>query len=221
MDDNNQYSNGMNLESASVSNVPNPKRGHMKIYYFILTIIVLALVGGGIYQWQHSKVVALNKVIALNSKINNHTNFPELATITKKIPQLGIEFNLPLVLNDLTYSYSQNSTGFDNETMNLAYFSTKSLQSLVPDCTASSGDALGAIATIKGTYAVKNAQEAMSVGPLLKQFPTFYVTYSTHSPQANCISGQQANVEAISDLQNMQEYILENSIVNSVRPIAK
>ncbi len=169
----------------------------------------------------NTKVGVLNKQVNTSENVMNYlgNGFGTVTSRTVKISQLGVEFTIPAVINDLTYSYSKTTTGFgNNQTLNIVTFSTKTLQKVDSNCTASSGDVLGSMATSQGIYAPSNASEAMALGTLVKQFPTFYVTYD-RSYQATCASPTTLNGVIAGDLIDIQQPILQNAIKSTVKPI--
>jgi len=147
----------------------------------LLIVLVIAVIGFGSYYVWHTQHTNKSTTTA---KSATSTSTKTTTTTTVRITQLGIEVTVPNSIKDLTYSYRTSTTGFgNNEQLLIADLSTSSLTALDSNCAASNSTALGALGKANGTYPANSDVDGF-VGQLVKQFPSFYVTWS--NPQANC-----------------------------------
>ncbi len=225
------------VSSSQFISPPNQiiKTKHVhRLFFWIIALLLILIVGAGIYEWQHHTVNNLNakintlnvRVGVLNKQLNtskyvmNYLNnsFGYALPNIVKLPKLGVEFTIPFGVPDLTYSYSKSTTGFgNNAALTAVSFSTTTLQKLNPSCTASAGDALGTMMAIQGIHTPPlNAYQAMFSFGVVKQFPKFYITFGgTH--QAICAGPTDPNGTLVDLLITIQQSILDQAVNNSIQ----
>ena len=184
----------------------------------IIILMLIALVGLGFsaYSWKHNRSLAStidanntqiqdlnNKVSSLTVSVSNAQKVT--ATTSNKvvaIKELGIKLTVPDSLNDLTYSYTSATVkdGATSTKIENANLSTKTITDLFQDNVCSSQTAaLGVLSRQDGQF------KAVYSVTLVKQFPTFYIAYST--PQEYCSqkqidTRQQTVTQSLADLKS-------------------
>jgi hypothetical protein len=183
----------------------------------ILVIVIVVLIGvGGLLVYRDHKTTPTSvatksiKSTITTPKATTPVTTPSTTTVVK-IPQLGIEVTVPNSIKDLTYAYRTSTTGFgNNEQLLIADLSTASLTALDSNCSASNQTAFGAISEANGTYPADPSDQA-NVGQLIKQFPNFYVTWSSES-QTSCTADGNT---AANTLLASQKQIVNSTLPNS------
>jgi outer membrane murein-binding lipoprotein Lpp len=120
-------------------------RGFMK---FLMWLILLAAVAGGVYYWQHQKVSDLQKQLAdANSQINrlnaqNYSYQQQLQAANQKAQaQLFLtvkEWSVKIPVSSATADLGYTMGGFNGKQNAQAAFRTKQLDSMFPSCTTDS-----------------------------------------------------------------------------------
>ncbi len=172
----------------------------------ILIIVIVGLVGFTGWYVYHAQQTT-NKALAPSTsttpkfkKITKTVSSKPSPTTTSrattfKISELGIELvKVPPSIADLTDYEFASSTGVDSNNTTTSpvksvsvQFSTQSLSSADPACSAKDGTSIGALARTNGTYVNKGPKDDTA---FVKQFSGFYITYS--HPQAACSNSSSA-----------------------------
>lgn len=148
----------------------------------LLILVIVGILGfTGWYVWNSKQNTDKTNTAATQAS-NQATAVKTPAINIVKIPELGVQFNVPDSIKDLTYSYRTSQTS-DGKKMLIVDFSTTKLTTLDAECAANKTMALGAMAKVDGNYPTEDSQKA-EVGSLAKQFNTYYVSFSR--PQAYC-----------------------------------
>ncbi len=177
-----------------------------KLWTIILVVLIVVIfVGGifGVYKYQQNKINSANaKVKTLtvenqalkNKTMTNGTSATTTGSTTLtiyNIPELGVSLKLPVVLVDLTFVENSAKIGVN--------LSSQTLAAADPACTASATVApLGTLEKVNGQF----PKTASSTTTLVKQYPTYYIAYTT--PASNCSTSTQVNA-------------LANSLINSLK----
>ncbi len=184
----------------------------------VIVLMLIALVGIGFsaYSWKHNRSLASTidanntQIQDLNNKVSSLTasvaNAQKATATTSNnviaIKELGIKLTVPDSLSDLTYSYTSATVkdGATSTKIENANLSTKTITDLFQDNVCSSQTAaLGVLSRQDGQF------KAAYSATLVKQFPTFYIAYST--PQEYCSqkqvdTRQQTVTQSLADLKS-------------------
>jgi len=172
-------------------------KGSRKFLVILLALIAVAGIGYSAYAWTQnntlqssvtSKDTQIKNLDAQVSTLKSTSTTTTTTTATNtagnviSIRELGLSITVPDSIKDLTYSYSSGggveSVRFSTKALTDKYASTK-------ECTSfGSAAPLGSLDKFSGQYKAGD-----SVVGLLKQFTTYYISYS--SPQATCADTQK------------------------------
>jgi hypothetical protein len=97
------------------------------------------------------------------------------------VPELSVKFTIPESLSDLRYHIVDQERS-NGDVVKFVYFSTKSLTDVAPDCAADKVS-IAAMGWNEGGYP-DDPELRYFYGPLLKQFPASFVTYT--NSKADC-----------------------------------
>jgi hypothetical protein len=208
------------LSTPSV--ISNSSQKKSKMWTTILVVLILIVFAGGIYgvyAYQQKKINNLNTQVnsltasnvSLNSQLSKAkssvsvslSNSSSNTTLTLfKIPELGISFNLPANLADLTYVANSAKTSVN--------VSTQTLTTLDTACTASATSApLGSITKTNGKFPTTTS----TTTTLIKQYTTYYIAYV--KPAASCSTVAQVNSLASSLVTDLKSSFSTIQVVSS------
>lgn len=193
---------------------PKNKTGKgWKILVTVIALIAIAALAYAVYAFMQNKsqeasisdkdqqIKTLNGQIATLQSGNNSnsatattTPVPSTSTgTTIAFRELGISLTVPDSIKDLTYSYS---SGSDFENVNLSTKAITDKYSNTNSCTSfGTAPPLGGMSKING-----KPQGPLTGQVLVKQFSTYYITYS--APQSDCVDTQAsaaAQIQALKD----------------------
>jgi cytoskeletal protein RodZ len=167
------------------------RQSGFSVTMLLLVVVAVGVVGvAGWFVYQHNRMKITDAAANPNQVSTQQaaTTTPPEATTVVKIPELGIQIAVPNNIKDLTYKTNTVTLSNGNKGT-YALLSTTSLTAADSKCGASSA-ALGSLEAATGQYPGNDPYAALDYGPLLKQFPTFYVTYA--APQGGCATGKSA-----------------------------
>ena len=173
--------------------------GAVGIIGVVVVIVIAAVAGVIVYKKQNKPpITAATTPAATTSPAPAATTPPsqqpqQSASSVYTVPELGVKFTIPNSIDDLTYQIRpvQLSNG---KTTKAAYFSTKSLAKAYPKCAADQ-QTIAALERGEGQYPSTDDNVGTDYGPLLKQFPSFFVTFQTS--RASCIDMNDAKTQKI------------------------
>lgn len=191
--------------------------GGIELLLVLATVLLLAGIGSYLYSKHHASTAITKKDAVAhptNTGVSTTPNGVPVAGNTPtpstsagqtivKISEAGMQIAVPSSLKDLTYHVVSNSGG----AITLA-FSTKTLTTAIPDCSADKGN--GAFDTITrgdGTYPVPANP---SSGGLLKQYSNYYLAYTL--PNAPCAKGLSVANQNLLDDQAQDFYSVLASV---------
>jgi hypothetical protein len=181
-------------------------------------VVVLGVVSLFVYQHnrtQDTGAAANNSQVQTpndaTSKADNNDAQAQSTNAVVQLPELGIQITVPASIKDLTYVTKQVTLP-NNNTATYALLSTTSLTNIDQNCSPASG-ALGSIGTASGQYPADDPYPVLDYGALLKQFPTFYVTYD--GPQGGCSQNTTALSASAVDKGALQ------ASLSSIQPISQ
>jgi hypothetical protein len=167
-----------------------PQKRISNVFILTIAILIALVLFGGFLVWQY---LAASKQTTPNV-VNNTPNNSEF-----KIPEVGLQFQLPSSLKDLTYTVQQQQNG------TVIRFSTASLAAYGGDCANVPGT--GNIGFI--SISQQLATGAIAIDYLITQ-PDFYVSYG--SIQATCSSNAAAQ-----NVQTQQVHALQDALKTLAR----
>lgn len=173
----------------------NNEFGFSAIENLLIVVTMAVVVGVGWYVWNNKNLSHKStKNVLIKASINKDSSN------TLKIPELSIEIiNVPTSLHDLTYEkYYSDSSGVDID------LTTKTLESQDPSCGLGQGSEVAFLNKSYGTF------DDPKIGPLIKQFNGFFITYS--KPTHPCSSNPK--IEALHALQVTDFYNLITNQAN-------
>jgi len=175
----------------------------MKKLVIVLVIVLVIAAGiGGLYLGRHTEKKATQVPAPTPTTQTEDKNVDTHEQKAFQVTQLGLQITLPDTLQDMTYVIKTNK--LNDQSYQTAYFSTKTLTDKSPDCAADQIAPLGAVSKLSGQYPADAAVDN-TAGTLLRQFPDFYLTYS--SPQATCSDKKEDQ-----DLQISQKQLFRNAL---------
>lgn len=120
-------------------------------------------------------------------------------TTTETIPELGIDITVPNAIKDLKYE-AHTETLKNGAQGAYVLLTTTSLSTADAACAAADAP-LGSLGRGDGQYPSDDPSAATDYGVLVKQFPTFYISYA--APQAGCSSNTSVQSAASTDKSNL------------------
>ena len=178
--------------------MPNKQTG-FSIVELMLGVVALALlVGSGWYLYDHRKTGdTVYKSAPNTGALLTTPNQNNVTTKKIKMTELGVQFNVPVTLKNLTYKV------FNNDDMSLtAYLSTKELDTAenglcdVSNATIGNTAPLGYLTKTPGQYP-GDINAINQSGNFAKQFSSFYIVYS-HSASCFNLSSNNDNATNLS-----------------------
>ncbi len=167
----------------------------------IIAVVAVAVIStSGFLVYQHNRLKLSNATPGSNRQVMVPAATSPATTVVK-MPELGIQITVPNTIKDLKYQTNTTTLTNGNKAA-YALVSTTDLIAVDAKCSASSA-ALGSLETASGQYPSTDPYAALNYGPLLKQFPTFYVIYS--APQGGCSSTSSAQSAQNRDKATFQE----------------
>ncbi len=170
----------------------------------MVLVVVCAITGVGWLAYSHyqsshkaksSSSVVASSTPSTTSTVKTPVTVQQPTTVANqnvvKIPELGIQITVPDSIKDLTYQTTSGTLN-DGAHATMARFSTSSLATTDAKCGASSGP-LGVLESVSGQYPTNIQQTALNdYGELIKQFPTFYVSYFSQNAACSANATTQA-----------------------------
>lgn len=154
----------------------------------VIAVVAIGVIGtAGFFVYQHNRLKLSNAAPSGNQQVTVPAATSQATTVVK-IPELGIQITVSNPIKDLKYQANTTTLSNGNKAT-YALISTTALTAVDAKCDANSA-ALGSLETASGQYPSTDTYAALNYGPLLKQFSTFYVTYS--APQGGCSSTSSA-----------------------------
>jgi len=163
------------------------KKGFGALAVVLIVAVVLALAGGVWYYMAHKPAMNNPQSQAVDTTQATSTDQNAASGSEFFIPKWGIQFQEPAGMDDL--EYSMNTAG------NIAFFSTKQLQSLDQNCTPANGS-IGALSRSKSnSFQVVSTSTSAPIGGY---YYAFTIPNGMCSPtlnqQAISLQGEEANL---------------------------
>lgn len=157
---------------------------------FVITALIV-VVGWFLYNDDHKK--------PLSTTLSTSKTSTTPSTSVFKVPQLGVEFTVPIVIKDIVYTVDPSRTLSTGQKVQSVTLSTETLTKLAADCSdTGSAPPLGTISKTTGKYPTKPDIDLNNAsGALIKQFPTYYIAWN--SPQAGCGSTMSVSTKALAE----------------------
>jgi hypothetical protein len=164
--------------------------GVVEIMLVLLVTALIVVVGWFLANDDHKKPLS-------STLSTSKTSTPSTSVV--KIPQLGIEFTVPNAIKDVVYTVNPSRTLSTGQKVQSVTLSTETITKLSANCSdTGSAPPLGTISKTTGKYASDPDVALNNVsGALVKQFPTYYVSYI--SPQATCSSDMRIGTKALAE----------------------
>lgn len=188
------------------------KQAGFSIVQVILALAAVSIIGvAGVFVYQHNRLQLSSAAPVSNKQVTlpNATTPPATTTLIK-IADLGIQITVPNNIKNLTYQTSTVTLANGN-TATYALLSTTALAAADAKCGTSSA-ALGSLEAASGQYPSSDPYAALDYGPLLKQFPAFYVTYA--APQGGCSNGSSVLSALATTKSSFQEALSTVQAIN-------
>lgn len=163
---------------------------------YILVVAVTTVIFGGATYYATNRAAVSDKA-ALEAKVTElESQIEGLKSKSTdsifKFSELGIQLTIPESIKDLTYATTSGNIK-SGQSYTGADVTTSAIIKLDKSCYSG----LGALSKVSGQYPSSPTPDN-SIGPLLKQFPTFYIAYQ--HPQSLCSNDDSVNAKTSASL---------------------
>ncbi len=181
----------------------------------LVTVVVVGLVGGAGWYVYKNQTPKQQKTNSTGKTDSNQQTVQQTSGNIVKIPEMGIQFTVPDEIKGISYIIEKQTDSRGKEVV-YARLTSQSLMKVSPECGAAR-ESLGIVTKGFGNKP-EETEEPRYYGELIKQFDSFFITYTPSQAACSNSDGESEEFKTSSELQLKQEVLLKKAMT-TVTPL--